>query len=429
MKHSFLFGALAAMMLAAPAVCNAQKQHSQDFKDKYKLKEVVVLSRHNIRSPLSGNGSALGNLTPHDWILWSSAPSELTSRGGALETIMGQYFRKWLADEGLIVEGTVPTTDDINLYANSMQRCVATANYFASGLMPTVDLKVNHRYSPSKMDPIFNPQLTKVTPEFKKLAMEQIAAMGGKEGIRGINKALKPSYDMTAQVLDLSQSPAVKDGKMKGFDNYDTQIFLEAYKEPYMKGSLKDANSASDAFILQYYESPDTVAAAFGHKINRDDWSKIAKIKDVYGDVLFTAPVVAVNVAHPLLQYMYDELMSPVRKFTFLCGHDSNIASVTAALEVEPYEVPQSIEKKTPIGSKLVIEKFVGPDGKEYGDVNLVYQSTDQLRNIELLNLDNPPVVYNLKLKGLTPNADGLYAMDDIMARFSKAINAYDAIP
>lgn len=31
------------------------------------LDQVVVLSRHNIRSPLSGGGSLLGTVTPHEW--------------------------------------------------------------------------------------------------------------------------------------------------------------------------------------------------------------------------------------------------------------------------------------------------------------------------------------------------------------------------
>ena len=116
------------------------------------------------------------------------------------------------------------------------------------------------------------------------------------------------------------------------------------------------------------------------------------------------------------------------RKFTFLCGHDSNIASVDAALGVEDYELPNSIEKKTPIGSKLVFEKWVDAAGKEYIGMNLVYQSTDQLRNITMLNLQNPPMIFPLKLKGLTANADGLYTFEDINARFTEAMNAYDAI-
>ena len=81
-----------AALLCLPSAAFSQAQRSRDFKNKYRLKEAVVLSRHNIRSPLSGNGSALGELTPHEWFEWSSAPSELTSRGGALETIMGQFF-------------------------------------------------------------------------------------------------------------------------------------------------------------------------------------------------------------------------------------------------------------------------------------------------------------------------------------------------
>ena len=60
-----------------------------------KLDKVVILSRHNIRSPLSGSGSLLGDITPHEWFGWTSNPSELSLRGAMLETIMGQYFRLW----------------------------------------------------------------------------------------------------------------------------------------------------------------------------------------------------------------------------------------------------------------------------------------------------------------------------------------------
>ena len=67
-------------------------------------------------------------------------------------------------------------------------------------------------------------------------------------------------------------------------------------------------------------------------------------------------------------------------------------------------------------------------DGKEYADINLVYQSVDQLRDMELLNLDNPPMIYPLSLKGLQKNADGLYDLSDVEARFALALAAYDAL-
>ena len=419
---------LLILTIICPALAQAQLQRSEAFKGKYKLKEVVILSRHNIRSPLSTNGSALSKMTPHEWTNWSSASSELTLRGGVLETEMGQFFRKWTIETGLFKDNYVPTIDEVNVYANSMQRCIATAQYFSGGFMPVANLRVNHRYVPSKMDPIFFPRLTKSTEAFRTEAMKQINAMGGKEGLVGINKSLKESYDLIAKVLDMKQSEYYKKGEIKDFVNNDTQITLELNQEPGMKGSLKNANSASDAFILQFYEEPDALKAAFGHKLSLEDWTKIAKVKDVYGDVLFTAPIVAVNVAHPLLQYMYDELNDKDRKFTFLCGHDSNIASVDAALGVEEYSLPNSIEKKTPIGSKLVLEKWVDTAGKAYIAVNLVYQSTDQLKQMSLLDMQHTPQIFSLKLKGLNQNTDGLYTFEDINARFLQAIRAYDDI-
>lgn len=419
---------LLILTIICPALAQAQLQRSEAFKGKYKLKEVVILSRHNIRSPLSTNGSALSKMTPHEWTNWSSAASELTLRGGVLETEMGQFFRKWTIETGLFKDNYVPTIDEVNVYANSMQRCIATAQYFSGGFMPVANLRVNHRYVPSKMDPIFFPRLTKSTEAFRTEAMKQINAMGGKEGLVGINKSLKESYDLIAKVLDMKQSEYYKKGEIKDFVDNDTQITLELNQEPGMKGSLKNANSVSDAFILQYYEEPDGMKAAFGHKLTTEDWTKIAKVKDVYGDVLFTAPIVAVNVAHPLLQYMYDELNDKDRKFTFLCGHDSNIASVDAALGVEEYSLPNSIEKKTPIGSKLVLEKWVDAAGKAYIAVNLVYQSTDQLKQMSLLDLQHAPQVFSLKLKGLNQNTDGLYTFEDVNARFLQAIRTYDDI-
>ena len=417
-----------ALLLLCPLLAMGQLQRSEAFKNQYKLKEVVILSRHNIRSSLSVNGSVLQKMTPHQWIKWSAAPSELTLRGGALETIMGQFFRKWTVNEGLFTENAVPTVDEVNFYANSMQRTIATAQYFSSGFMPVANLHINHRFTPSKMDPVFFPALTKSSEAFKAQALKEIAAMGGKKGIVGINEGLKDSYQLIEKVLDLKHSPACQSGEVCAFDDYNTQLKLEKGDEPNMKGSLKFANSASDALILQYYEDTDPVQAAFGQKLTNADWEQLAKVKDVYGDVLFTAPIVAVNVAHPLLVYMKDELNAKNRKFTFLCGHDSNIASVNAALEVEEYSLPQSIEKKTPIGSKLVFEKWVDKAGKEFIAVNIVYQTTEQLRNVSLLNLENPPVVFSLKLKGLQANADGLYTIESVNDRFDKAIRAYEAI-
>ena len=196
-----------------------------------------------------------------------------------------------------------------------------------------------------------------------------------------------------------------------------------------MKGSLKLGTQIADALILQYFEVADERKAAFGNELTQEDWESISKIKDVYGDILFSAPIVAANVAHPLLVYINDELNARNRKFTYLVGHDSNISSITSALGIEEYSLPQTIEKKTPIGSKLVFEKWEDPSTNiEYISINMIYQSTDQLRNLIPLDLKNPPVKFQLKLSGLEPNELGFYKFEDVIARFASAISVYYTI-
>ena len=90
------------------------------------------------------------------------------------------------------------------------------------------------------------------------------------------------------------------------------------------------------------------------------------------------------------------------------------------------YSLPGTIEKKTPIGAKLVISKWVGKDGEERISLDLVYQKTDQLREMSLLGDDNPPAVYSLSLKGLNADGNGMYKAEDVMRRLEEAIKAYD---
>ena len=427
MKLKKLALSLCVSLIAFSGVATAA--NSVPSQDKYKLEEMVILSRHNIRSPLSGNGSALAKLTPHEWFKWTSGPSELSLRGGQLETMMGQYFRQYLVKEGVMPENYIPEENEMRFYANSMQRTIATAQYFSSGMLPVANVRIEHKFAPSKMDPVFNPQLTFMSTEFIYKAMDEISHMGGEAGLQGIGKKMSAQYRTIEKALDLNKSEIAKKEGLKQFRDDDLQIILEQNKEPAMKGSLKLANSASDAFILQYYEEEDPVKAGFGHKLSQKEWELIASIKDIYGDVLFTAPSVAVNVAHPLLEEMSKELALKDRKFTFLCGHDSNIASVLAALEAEEYSLPDSIEKKTPIGSKLVIEKFVDKSGNEFAKLSIVYQSTRQLRERTALTIENPPVSFDIRLKGLKANSDGLYKLEDVQQRFKKAIDAYYDLP
>ena len=400
----------------------------KDSAQEYTLNRVVALSRHNIRSPLSGSGSLLGDITPHSWFAWTSNPSELSLRGGILETLMGQYFRLWLEDEGLFPQNYRPEDGAVRFYANAKQRTLATARYFSAGLLPVAVTPVESHADYDTMDPTFNPVLTFVTDEYAQDAVAQIAELGGVAGLEGIHAGLLDAIELLMDVTDMDQSEAYKSGQFGNLLSDETTIKLEVGKEPGMTSPIKTATSVADALTFQFYEMADNKAAAFGHDLTRDDWLKLHSIVDTYTEMLFEAPLVSVNVAHPLLQEIRDELTVEGRKFSFLCGHDSNVASVLSALGAGEYMLPDTVEPRTPIGVKLVFETWSAEDGEAWARVRLVYQSTEQLRGITPLSLDNPPVSFDIDLPGLVRNADGYYRLDELLDRFQSAIGAYDTL-
>ena len=412
---------LAAILLCGTAL-QAQTKRSDDFRAKYTLKEVVVMSRHNIRSPLSSGGAAYQRVTPHQWFKWSSPSSQLSLRGGVLETEMGQFFRQWVVSQGLLPDNYRPEGDEVLFYANSRQRTFATAKYFSAGFLPFANVEITHKLAEDKMDPVFTPQFTKMNDTYRQQVIDEIQAKNG--GPQAWMEAQKPTLALMETILDMAHSPAAQnDTTHFWFD--DTQIKIEKGDEPRMTGGYTLANSVADAMVLQCYESESTTA--FGHELTADQWRAICGVKEVYDGLLFTTHAAAVNLANPLVSRIREELNRSDRKFMFLCGHDSNLASIGAALRFNYPETENAFELHTPIGSKLVFEKW--NDGSEdYVAINLVYQAVSQLQGRTLLTPAVPPMVKPVTVEGLTPNSDGLYLLSDIDDRFAQAIAEYDAI-
>ena len=420
---------LALVLLLAAGCANVDAKGTAATEEgPYTLEKVVVLSRHNIRSPMSGSGSLLSDITPHTWVSWSSDPSELSVRGGVLETIMGEYFRLRMEDEGLFPKNYRPESGEVRFYSNAKQRTIATSTCFAAGLLPVWETPIETHAEYDTMDPTFTPKLNFVTPAYEADVQKQIAGMGGKAGLKGIHKDLRDAISLLMDVADIRKSESYRKGTYGNLLKDLTEIQLVEGKEPSMTGPIKTATSVADALTLQYYEDSDAKRAAFNHNLTEKDWRKLHSIVDTYTEMLFTAPLVSVNVAHPLLEELRSELTAEERKFTFLCGHDSNIASVLAALGAEEYDLPNTVEPKTPIGAKLVFSRYRSPEGKAYYTVSLIYQSTEQLRNISLLTLENPPMEQYLRLAGAKANADHMIAEEDLLALFDDAIRAYDLL-
>lgn len=414
--------ATAAMMAVISA--QAQIKRSDEFRAKYELKEVVVMSRHNIRSPLTSGGAAYKRVTPYEWFKWTSPSSQLSLRGGMNETAMGQFFRQWVVSEGLLPDNYRPKEEEVLFYANSRQRTFSTAKYFSAGFLPFANVEITHKLAEDKMDPVFKPQFTKMNDKYRQQVLDEIEAKY-KGGPQAWMQSVQPTLTLMEQILDMAHSPAALEGDTLHFWYNDTQFKIEKDDEPRMTGGYTLANSVADALVLQCYENESM--AAFGHELSTEQWRDICKVKEVYDALLFTTHAAAINIAYPLVSRIREELNRNDRKFMFLCGHDSNLASIGAALRLNYPETENALEVHTPIGSKLVFEKW--SDGNEtYVAINLVYASVSQLQNRTLLSFDVPPMVRPVSIEGLTPNADGLYSLSDLDARIAEAMAEYDAI-
>ena len=422
MKINSKLWMLAAVLVISGTGLQAQTKRSDDFHSRYELKEVVVMSRHNIRSPLSSAGAAYQRVTPHTWFEWTSPGSQLSLRGGVLETEMGQFFRKWVVGEGLLPDNYRPTGDEVLFYANSRQRTFATAKYFSAGFLPFANVEITHKYDEDKMDPVFTPQFTKMNDTYRQQVLSEIAALNG--GPQAWMAAQQKTLSLMEEVLNMAQSPAAQNDTTH-FWYDDTQFKLEKGDEPKMTGGYTLANSVADALVLQCYETENF--APFGHELTVEQWRDICAVKEVYDGLLFTTHAAAVNLAYPLVSRIREELNNSDRKFMFLCGHDSNIASIGAALGLKFPETKDALELHTPIGTKLVFEKW--SDGsEEYVAINLVYQSVYQLQGRTLLSVDVPPMVMPVTVEALTANQDGLYRLADLDTHFAQAMAEYEAI-
>lgn len=394
---------------------------SREFHEKYKLAEVVVFSRHNIRSPLAEPGSFISGVTPYTWHDFGVKASELTAKGGVLEIINGQFFRKWLVSEGLFFESVEPDDDEIYVLSNSKQRTIATARCFLAGFMPTKEIAVNHVGKLNDMDPDF---ALSIGPDVTEDQWKQIKAEYEAEydsvGIRKASKALQPNYDLLSDILNLRCSPAYRDGSFEGFNDHNSVINFPEGDEPRMTASINDACTVADALILQYYEEPDLQKVAFGKNLTVEQWQMLSRIIEKRDEIRFHSTFVQRYVSQRQRKLIADALQTEGRKFTYFCGHDTNLLNILKAMRVLEYDIPDAIEVSTPIGSKIVFEKWIDESGNAFVGVSHIYQTICQLRENTFLDLSTTPDCIHLQFEGMQANAEGLYPLDMMIQRLQE---------
>ena len=400
-----LFLLLAALWLAATGqLVEAVPQDA--FHSKYHLAQVIVLSRHNIRAPLA-NAETLGKITAHKWHDFGVKGGELTAHGAQIEEKMGAYCRLYFQKEELFPTDYQPEARDILFYANAFQRTIATARSFETGMFPNVDVPVKYNGNVNDADPVFLPGQGGHRAPFDENLTAELTALGGESAL---TQSVAAGVKTAAVVLDNAEAGTgeftvnVRDGVHFG-------------------GNIRPLMMTCDALVLQHYELGNS-QASFGHELSFNEWRDIAAVKDLGVHVFRHLPTLSRAWSRPLLSIFQEELNLQRRKFTFLCGHDTNIATVMGAMEVKDTVLPETIEQEAPIGCKLVVEEWQDQEGESYVALKLVYPSTNQLCSKTPIDANNPPQVVPLHLQNIHPNADGLITMQDFQQRLTDAITS-----
>ncbi|MFV8758885.1 histidine-type phosphatase, partial [Yersinia enterocolitica] len=160
------------------------------------------------------------------------------------------------------------------------------------------------------------------------------------------------------------------------------------------------SSTLGEIFLLQNSQAMPDVA---WHRLSgEENWVSLLSLHNAQFDLMAKTPYIARHKGTPLLQQIDTALvlqrdaqgqtlpLSPQTKLLFLGGHDTNIANIAGMLGAN-WQLPQQPDN-TPPGGGLVFELWQNPDNHQrYVAVKMFYQTMDQLRNAEKLDLKNNP--------------------------------------
>ena len=157
-----------------------------------------------------------------------------------------------------MTSGECPPENAVYAYANSLQRTVATAQFFITGAFPGCGIPVHHQPQMGTMDLTFNPVITDDSPAFREKALQAMEKSAGNAVDRELQAA--GDDDRLPQLALLQREEGL-------FPERGKDTFSAGYQqEPGVSGPLKVGNSLVDAFTLQYYEGFPKDQVAWGDR-------------------------------------------------------------------------------------------------------------------------------------------------------------------
>ena len=371
--------------------------------DDTQLKQVIIFGRHSVRSPVLDN-STLDTWSVLPFPAFQDMPGILTSNGATLETILGGYYRLWLKQEKLLTGNDPAYANLVYFRANSLERTIATANAFATGLLPGAKVNVNSYQQGS--DPLFNPVGAGVALLDSDMA---IAAVKGRLGgnPQSLASTYAAEYALTRSLL-LNYSPSQNPVPAPPAGTVDVTTIPIAVTEgtngsPLNLGGLTAVLFATDPFVMEYADGMPASDVGWG-QLTAGGISQTSRITTLVEDLLYRTPyldqIQSSNVASHVVRSMVQAatgnpipgtLGTPATKVILLLASDVNVTGLAGLFHMD-WLLPGYQPDFCAPGGALVFQLRQSQSTGEYiVRTSYIAQTMDQLRNQTALTLTTPP--------------------------------------
>lgn len=420
MKKSILI--MSGLCIACSAVTT---EATAALKNSLVLDKVVTMTRHGVRPPT--NSARVQKNSPSPLPAFSTGDGELTMHGYAAVTLMGGYLRHYLNDRNFIT-GSCPDKNKVFIRTSAYQRTRMTARALSDTLFPGCAVPV-HSPENKTEDTLFNPIGSGVAPlDTVKATQNVMASLGGsfdaarqryRKQLIFMQKVVDPACQLT-ECTFINHKWEIK------HDKKNINISL--------KGPIAEGNELGETFRLQYAEGMPIKDVAFGHVRNAKDIAPLMQLESIKFHVVGHDPYIAARGGSQLMSqilyalekgsgykdpYANKQIQSsaPDADMIVYVAHDTNLGYLQQLLNVS-WNLEGYPKDDTPPGSTLLFERYRNVETHQtYVGITFVTQTLDQIRRLEPLNDDHPPLRQKLNLHCSNSPDGWLCPMNEFAAR------------
>ena len=386
---------------------SAQSGPSASSSANARLKFVVILSRHGVRSP-TGNDARYNLYSAAPWPEWSVPPGYLTAHGYRLMQIFGAWDRQQLSGEGLLSATGCEDAAHVTFYADSDQRTRETGRALAEGMFPGCALTVRG-LPEGTQDALFHSLGTHRGALDPALAAAAIAGRIGGDP-NNPTEAYRAQLAELDRILghcgsdvasaDKQQAPAASRQSILDIPARFAPASQDHLGE--LRGPLSTASTLTENLLLEYAEGMDATNVGWGC-VNGANLRSLLDLHTAASEISQRPkPIARVQAANLLHQVSLSLSQAATGKpqagaigrvddrALFLIGHDTNIASIAGLLDLN--WIADSRRNDTPPGGALVFELWQSAAGEDSVRLYYTTQTLEQMRSATVLSKENPPV-------------------------------------